>query len=125
MKPVNFVIFGEPASKANSRQIVMIKKRPAVIKSKKAREYVKVFSAQCMVLPEDEIFKNDVYVKIKIFYASRRPDLDASVVLDCMQGRIYVNDRQVKEMHLFHDIDREHPRAEIEVGEIIVQKNNN
>ena len=120
MKPVNFVIFGEPASKANSRQIVMIKNRPAVIKSKKAREYVKKFAAQCMVLSEEDIFKNDVYVNIKIFYASRRPDLDASVVLDCMQGRIYVNDRQVKEMHLFHDIDREHPRAEIEVGEIII-----
>jgi hypothetical protein len=40
------IIYGEPASKANSRQIVMFGTRPAVIKSKKAREYVKTFQKQ-------------------------------------------------------------------------------
>ena len=89
-----FTILGEPASKANSRQIVMLKGRPAVIKSKKARDYVKNFQMQCPVLKP--LIEGDVCVEIKIFYAIRRPDLDESVILDCMQSYIYTNDRQVK-----------------------------
>jgi hypothetical protein len=43
MTSVWFTIDGEPASKANSRQLVTIRGRPAFIKSKKARDYVKTF----------------------------------------------------------------------------------
>ena len=42
----SFTIHGEPASKANSRKIVLFGKRPALIKSEKARKYVKQFEAQ-------------------------------------------------------------------------------
>ena len=48
-----------------------------------------------------------------LFYASLRPDLDASVLLDALQMKTYLNDRQIKEIHLFHSVDRENPRAEI------------
>jgi hypothetical protein len=42
--------------------------------------------------------------------------LDESVILDCMQGFIYENDRQVKEKHIFHRLDKANPRAEITVS---------
>jgi hypothetical protein len=116
MSTINFTVKGEPASKANSRQIVIIKGRPAVIKSKKARDYVKNFQQQCPNLGERIIPKSqDVLVRITIYYASRRPDLDESVILDAMQGLIYENDRSVKEKHIFWALDKENPRAEIEV----------
>tara|TARA_R100001377_G_C3194809_1_gene112254 strand:- start:4882 stop:5280 length:399 start_codon:yes stop_codon:yes gene_type:complete len=111
MTTVNFTITGEPASKANSRQIVTIRGRPAVIKSKKARDYVKLFDQQCKALPE--LLEGDLAVIMTIHYASRRPDLDESVILDCMQGKIYANDRQVKEKHIFWSLDRESPRSHI------------
>jgi hypothetical protein len=38
---IEFVIHGEPASKANSRELVTLKGRPALIKSEKARRYVR------------------------------------------------------------------------------------
>ena len=60
-----FTILGEPASKANSRQIVMLKGRPAVIKSKKARDYVKTFQMQCPVLKP--LIEGDVCAEIQIF----------------------------------------------------------
>ena len=113
----HLVITGEPASKANSRQIVMFGKRPAVIKSKKAREYVKAFDVQCHALPN--LLDGDLAVHITIYYASRRPDLDESVVLDCLQGKIYGNDRQVKEKHIFHALDRDQPRCAIYVWPIV------
>jgi|TARA_R100001224_G_C3973823_1_gene133411 Holliday junction resolvase RusA-like endonuclease len=115
MTSIRFEILGEPASKANSRQLVTIKGRPAFIKSKKARDYVKSFQLQCPNL-EEEMLEGDLWVDITIYYASRRPDLDESVILDCMQGFIYKNDRQVKEKWVRWGLDKEKPRAEIYVG---------
>jgi hypothetical protein len=109
-----FQIVGEPASKANSRKIVIIKGRPASIKSDKARNYAKQFIAQCQKL--DELFMEDVKVEMLIFYASRRPDLDESLILDLMQGVIYNNDRQVKQKNIYWGLDRENPRTIIRVS---------
>lgn len=112
---VDLKIYGEPASKANGRKLVTIRGRPAFIKSKKARDYVAMFDKQCPVL--QELLEGDLSVTITIFYATRRPDLDESVILDCMQDKIYKNDRQVKEKHIFWGLDRDNPRAEITVTE--------
>jgi Holliday junction resolvase RusA-like endonuclease len=108
---VSFVIHGEPASKANSRRMVTIKGKPRMIKSKKALDYCKLFGEQCPTL--DKLFEGDVSVEITIYYASRRPDLDESVILDEMQGKIYTNDRQVKQKHIHWGLDRDNPRSHI------------
>lgn len=115
-RSVSFIVLGEPASKANSRRIVRFGNRAASIKSQKALDYLAAFRQQCPVLPE--LMAGDVRVFIRVYYKSRRPDLDCSVILDAMQGLIYANDRQVKEQHFFHDLDRTNPRAEIRVEEI-------
>ena len=112
----HLIVHGEPASKANSRQIVMFGKRPAIIKSKKARDYVKAFEKQ--VKPLTNLLEGDLAVHITIHYASRRPDLDESVILDCMERVIYGNDRQVKDKHIFHGLDKDNPRSEIFVWRI-------
>jgi len=111
---IHFIIDGEPASKGNSRKIVNFGKRMALIKSQKARDYEKLFASQCPVL--ENIIETDVKVELIIYYASRRPDLDESVILDCMQGKIYVNDRQVKQKHIYWGLDRERPRTHIRVS---------
>ena len=115
MTSIWFTIIGEPASKANSRRLVKIKNRPAFIKSSKALSYEKMFKLQCPNL-ESDMLEGDLWVDIKIYYATRRPDLDESVVLDCMQGLIYGNDRQVKEKHIYWGFDKANPRTEIVVG---------
>jgi len=107
------IIYGEPASKANSRQLVYSSGRPMFIKSKKARDYVKGFASQCTTL--NPLITDDVCVEITIYYASRRPDLDESVILDCLQGFWIKNDRQVKKKIITWGLDRENPRADIVV----------
>tara|TARA_Y100000114_G_C11761982_1_gene330321 strand:- start:778 stop:1164 length:387 start_codon:yes stop_codon:yes gene_type:complete len=109
-----FEIMGEPASKANSRKIVLIKGRPASIKSDKARAYSRAFADQCVI--DGELFEGDVCVEMLIYYASRRPDLDESLILDLMQGIAYKNDRQVKEKHIYWGLDKENPRTIIRVS---------
>ena len=104
---IEFTIYGEPASKANSRRWT----GKFFIKSEKALRYGKSFVEQCPQL--DPLMDGDLRVTIKIWYASRRPDLDASLIFDLMQGKIYENDRAVKEQHLYWALDKENPRADI------------
>jgi Holliday junction resolvase RusA-like endonuclease len=86
------------------------------IKSEKALQYVKMFKQQCVIAPS-EVFQCDVVVTIRIWYASRRPDLDESLILDLLQEVAYQNDRQVKEKHIYWmGVDKENPRCEIEVS---------
>ena len=86
------------------------------IKSEKALAYASTFKLQA--LAPDEMLAGDVAVHIKIWYASRRPDLDESLILDLLQGVAYENDRQVKEKHIYWALDKENPRCDIRVEKI-------
>ena len=94
LQALSQIIFGEPASKANSRRVVRYGGMSRLIKSAKALSYSDVFRQQCK--PLATLMTGDLRVTLHIFYASRRPDLDESLILDLMQGLIYENDRQVK-----------------------------
>jgi Holliday junction resolvase RusA-like endonuclease len=136
---IAFTILGEPASKANSRKLVTIGGRPSTIKSEKARNYES--DAVKQIPPRFRLqIAGPVRVTLRIFYASQRPDLDESVVLDVLQDRyktvgkgeqkrrelvqkgVYVNDRQVREKHVFHGIDRANPRTEVLVEPLEAQQ---
>jgi hypothetical protein len=116
LQSLSQIIFGEPASKANSRRVVRIGGMSRLIKSKKALTYSDVFRQQCGKLPT--LMTGDLRITLHIFYASRRPDLDESLILDLMQGLIYENDRQVKERHCYWGLDLENPRSEIIIEKI-------
>jgi len=116
LQALSQIIFGEPASKANSRRVVHYGGMSRLIKSKKALSYSDVFKQQCK--PLATLMTGDLRVTLRIYYASRRPDLDESLILDLMQGLIYENDRQVKERHCYWGLDPENPRAEIIVEKI-------
>jgi len=109
---ITFTILGEPASKSNGRRWT----GKFLIKSEKALNYSDMFKQQCPVL--DPLMDGDLRVTMKIWYASRRPDLDASLIFDLMQDCIYKNDRAVKEQHLYWGLDKNNPRAEITVEKI-------
>lgn len=113
------VIVGEPASKANSRRMVRRGGKVAFIKSAKALSYVDGLRLQVPRLPEVERLRGTLKLTARVFYASRRPDLDISLILDGLQDRIYRNDRQVREMHLFHHVDRTQPRTELHIEEVL------
>ena len=109
-------VYGEPASKANSRRLVAFGGKPRFVKSKKALDYKKAFAAQCP--QREELIEGDVRLTATIYYATRRPDLDESLIMDLLEGVAYANDRQIKEKHIYHGLDKENPRAEILVESI-------
>ncbi len=143
--PIRFTIFGEPASKANSRELATIgpkdKRRMIFRKSDTALAYEEAALRQ--IPPKARLqLTEPLRVTLRIFYASERPDLDESIVLDVMQNRtklmevpgkqeksrvliqagVYVNDRQVREKHVYHGIDKLMPRTEVLIESISPQE---
>jgi len=114
--PCIITIHGEPASKANSRRFVFIGGKPRFIKSKKALLYTKDFNLQC--LPRKKMFEEDLSIAIKIYYKTRRPDLDESLILDLLQGKVFKNDRSIKSKFVEHGLDKEHPHSVIVISSL-------
>ena len=110
------VIPGETASKSNARQMVKIGPRLVPIKSKKALAYKDCFEWLAPTI--DPLIDGDVLLFCHIFYATRRPDLDESLIMDCLEGKAYKNDRQIKAKIILHGLDRKSPRAEIKIARI-------
>lgn len=130
---IRLTILGEPASKANSRREAVNPRtgRRMMIKSAKALSWqesaLQQIPSACRVQLE-----RPVRIDMRIYYASERPDLDESLILDCLQDQymkvggkrvicqrgVYRNDRQVREKHIYHAIDKANPRTVIQVTEI-------
>ena len=138
---IALTILGQPYGKANRRKVARhryrddtgeIQTRPRLIKSKEALAYELDALTQIPVGCRQRL-TGPVCVRMKIYYASNRSDLDESVILDVLQDRyarrktkagerrelvqdgVYCNDRQVWEKHITKGIDRANPRAEIVV----------
>lgn len=111
MNEARFTIYGECASKANSRRLTYNKGKPRFIKSEKALTFEQETRLQAPRL--NRLLEGELTASIKIYYKNNRPDLDESVVLDALQDIIYKNDRQVREKHVYHAIDKQNPRVEV------------
>jgi|TARA_R110002110_G_C12911416_1_gene666187 Holliday junction resolvase RusA-like endonuclease len=110
-------ILGEPASKSNQRQIVRMGGKPRLIKSKKALAYARQFHLQAPRMPLRDPILDDVLMWCRIHYATRRPDLDESLIMDALQAaEIIGNDRQIKAKVVLWALDRENPRSEIKLA---------
>lgn len=136
MAPIRFTIYGQAASKANSRRIVPFGDKARSIKSKEALDFER--DALRQIPPACRVrLQGPVAVTMRIFYRTERPDLDESIVLDCLQDRfkilklpngrlrrelmqpgVITNDRLVREKHIYHGIDAKEPRVEIEITSI-------
>ena len=114
-------VFGQLMSKANSRRIVMFGNRPASIKSAKANAYTESFLIQSKSWNhqgQEWPYTGDVVLTARVYYASRRPDLDIELLKDCIQkSGIILNDRQVKEQHAFWFLDKNNPRVDFWIEE--------
>jgi Holliday junction resolvase RusA-like endonuclease len=117
LRKTSLIIFGEPASKANSRMLVHFGGKPAFIKSPKALAYESSALRQLKSQLKNHIaYDEPVVVRMYIYYRTQRPDLDESLVLDILQkAEAYKNDRLVREKHIYHGIDKLNPRTEIEI----------
>lgn len=117
MTEFSCTILGNLQSKANSRRMI----RPGlVIKSKKALEYVDSALMQLKApMRSRQPFTKPVACEFTVYYVSRRSDLDTSLMRDILQeAGVYLNDRQIEEVHEYKHFDKTNPRVEILVYEL-------
>ena len=116
---IELKIEGELCSKSNSRRIVNHGKYPRIIKSAKALAYEQ--SALLQIKAQyraRQPLKNSIILELHIYYASRRPDLDVSLIQDIFEhAGIYKNDRQVVEIHAYKYLDVKNPRLIARISE--------
>lgn len=104
------VMPGALCSKSNSRQIVRMGNRIAVIKSKEAREYVERF---LRLMPKPAVpYEGPVVLKANVYYGNMRRDLDVALLCDCIQlNGIIKNDRNIWKIVAERFIDKLNPRT--------------
>ena len=115
---ITLTLSGELASKANSRKLVMIHGKPRFIKSQKALDWER---SALMQIPRDHCVQltGAIRMTATVFYASRRPDLDVSLLMDVLEhAGVYKNDRQIVEQHLYKKLDPSNPRVELLIEEL-------
>lgn len=112
------VIHGVIESKSNSRQIVKIGKKTALVKSKAAREWFASAVVQAKAVACDPLLSGRLVGYARVYYPDERRDLDVELLWDALQGVVYHNDRQVREKHVWHFIDKRRPRVEVLIKEI-------
>jgi len=145
---IEFVILGECVSKANSRQLVPRKKRRddgtlttrvMNIKSPEALAFEKAALRQIPPKARQRL-EGPCRIAIRIWYRTERPDLDESLLLDCLQDRfetvkhgtgekrvlvqrgVVRNDRQFRQKVILHGIDRHNPRAHVIIEPLQMQQ---
>jgi Holliday junction resolvase RusA-like endonuclease len=142
MTPIRFTILSEPVSHKNGYRIVIINKRPAIVKSKEALEFEADALRQIPPRARQRL-EGPVRVTLLLVYTSERADMDESLILDVMQDRtklvkgafggdkgqrvllqsgVYRNDKQVREKHVFHAVDAKNPRIEVCVEPLVAQQ---
>lgn len=127
MSPIRFTIIGQAASKSNSRNVVKIGGRSALVKSKEALRFVRDAQLQIPASARQRI-EGPVRVAMRIYYPSNLSDLDEQLVLDVLQDQwskrdkvtgertllragVYRNDRQVVRRYCEKAIDKANPRV--------------
>lgn len=119
-KTIELKILGELCSKSNSRRIVTRGKYPRIIKSQKALDYEKSALIQiASQLKNHKPFTNYVGIEAHIWYGSRRPDLDVSLLQDILEkAGIYKNDRQVIEIKALKYLNKKEPKVIVKIYEV-------
>lgn len=133
---IRITILGQPCSKSNRSQIVRLGDRVSIGKSAEAKRYIRDALRQIPPVARQRLAV-PVRMTLRLWYASERPDMDESQILDVLQDQwkrnkatgervlvqagVYRNDRQVRERHVYWGLDKSNPRAEITVEPLAEQ----
>lgn len=114
------IIKGDVPSKSNCYKVITLHGHGSLAKQRILKEYEEKFYLQCPLrgMNLEKFFK----LEVDIFYSSNRKDLDNGfkILLDCLQkcGAIK-NDRQCVEIHARKLVDKDNPRIEFTLEELI------
>lgn len=143
MTCIAFTLRGQCVSLKNAYRVITIAGHGSLKKSDEMKAYERSVLLQIPAEARQEL-EGPVRVTFRAYYTWEGPDLDCAVLLDLMQTQhatvrgkllkvadgkfkhgpgtrvvthkgVYGNDRQVRELHLYHGIDKVNPRVEVTV----------
>lgn len=117
---VSLVIEGALPSMKNSRRIFQNRRtgKPFSAKSDAATHYVADFLAQVPQGAKRGLGSKETPLRAiaTCWWPSWRNDLDCSLLWDCLQlAGVIANDRWIREMHLWAQVDAARPRVEVTI----------
>lgn len=120
MKHERQIIYGQPPSKSNCYRVITIREHGSLGKTTALKKYEEAFFMQCSLRGADicKRFK----ITADVYFKSDQPDLDNAfkIILDCLQAcKAIKNDRLCAEIHARKLIDKQKPRVEFEITELI------
>lgn len=114
------IIYGNPPSKSNCYKVITIRGHGSLGKTPLLKKYEESFFMQCSL--RNANISTRFRLDVMVFYSSDRPDLDNAlkIILDCLQrcGAIK-NDRLCAEIHAHKLIDKNNPRIEFTITELL------
>lgn len=149
---LDFTLLGEAVSKANSRRLASFGQKEIVIGDKVVgtKPLLRSIKSEKALDFETVAYQIPTYAQLRLagpvsvtailYYASNRPDLDESLLLDILQDKyrtvgkgkgaqrylwrpgVYKNDRQVKVKNIMHGGVSDRPRAEVRIEELFMWK---
>jgi len=113
---VNFIIPGNTVSKSNSYRIA----NRRLYKTAQVKQW-EAMASQIAAASwgHHNPFEYKIGIRARIYFKdARRRDIDGPLksLLDSMNGIIYKDDSQVREINIIKDIDRDFPRIEVEIS---------
>lgn len=118
-RSVVLTIYGQCYSMKNSK--IPRRNAPGMLKHPKARQFERDFMLQVRPEHRKELGsrKRPLRATVSIFYPSLRQDLDGELVFDLLQkAHVVLNDRYIREKHIYGGVDKKNPRVEISVEEL-------
>lgn len=106
-----------PPSTNVLHRAVVIKGRGRTLESKELRVYKARVS---LMLLRYKPLDGPVAVTLRVYRPRKAGDLDnrAKAVLDAVKGRLFVDDSQVVELHMYRYDDKANPRVEVTVAPV-------
>ena len=87
-------------------------------KNQACLDYAESVKLQALVCRPSRLLEGPLSFRGTLYYPDNRSDLDPSLLQDALEGIVYKNDRQIKHFDIRHGIDKDNPRAEIEIVEM-------
>lgn len=115
------VIYGAIPSKSNSYKIITVNGHGSLAKTDAVKRYESIFYLQCGTYRNKGI-KNYFELYVDVYFQSDRQDLDNAmkVLMDCLQScNTIKNDRQCVKIVAQKFVDKNNPRIEFSIVEVV------
>lgn len=125
MRYPRIVIPGQTPAKSNCYKIITRDGHGALAKQQKLKDYEEAFLWRCSLRGSKEkpLIKVPFRIELDVFFRTKANDIDNSlkIVLDILQYSCHAisNDNLCAEIHVRKFIDRENPRLEFVIEEIL------